>query len=103
MAMKCDVSETDGSVTATIKLPNRFDVSTYKDFSESYKEKIGSVSKWCIDMDQCEYLDSSALGMMLVLRERAGGDRTKIDIVHCRPGVKKILETANFGKLFTIS
>ncbi len=53
-------------------------------------------------MTDAEYMDSSALGMLLLLRERAGGDNAQIDIVNCNPGPEKILKAANFNRLFNI-
>ena len=43
---------------------------------------------------------SLSLGMLLLLREHAGGDQANIQIVHCQPEVKKILTIANFHHLF---
>lgn len=43
---------------------------------------------------------SSALGMLLLLREHAGDDKADVKIVRCRPEVKKILTIANFHHLF---
>ena len=99
MTIKSEVSG-DGKIL-TISVNGRFDITTYKDFGEAYKDKLDSVSKCVVDMNDVEYLDSSALGMLLMLRERAGGDAGAIDIVNCTPGVKKIFETAKFEKLFT--
>ena len=48
------------------------------------------------------YLDSSALGMLLLLRDHAGGDTANIKIVNCNPDVKKILTISNFEQLFSI-
>lgn len=101
MSIKKQVSE-DGKCL-TISITGRFDISTYKDFSEVYKEHLESTAKWVMDMRDVEYLDSSALGMMLMLRERAGGDTAVIDIANCSPGVRKILDTAQFDKLFKIT
>jgi len=53
-------------------------------------------------LDSTEYLDSSALGMLLLLREHAGGESSNIRISKASPEVKKILEVANFEKLFNI-
>ena len=47
-------------------------------------------------------MDSSALGMLLILRERAGGDAAKISIKNRNPEIKKILEISNFEKVFKI-
>jgi len=100
MAVNRQVSE-DGK-TLTISITGRFDITTYKDFSEAYKDKLDSISKWIIDMADVEYLDSSALGMLLMLRERSGSDSAVIDIINCSPSVKNILKMANFDKLLNM-
>jgi anti-anti-sigma factor len=100
--MSVEAKMSDDAKTLTIKLSGRFDVSLHKSFSDSYKDKIGSISRVIVDMGNVEYIDSSGLGMMLVLRERIGGDDAKIDIVNVSPGIKKILETTNFDRLFNI-
>jgi len=100
MAVKRQISEDGG--TLTISIIGRFDITTYKDFGEAYKDRLDSVSKCVVDMAEVEYLDSSALGMLLMLRERSGGDSAAIDIVNCSPGVRNILKMANFDRLFNI-
>jgi len=47
-------------------------------------------------------VDSSALGMLLVLRDKVGNQQSAIKIINARPDVKKILTIANFDKLFTV-
>jgi anti-anti-sigma factor len=56
-----------------------------------------------VDLQATDYMDSSALGMLLVLRERAGGDRAQIRIVNCKPEIRRILDIARFGQLFQIA
>ena len=98
MAIKSHLSE--DKTNLTIGVTGRFDITAYKDFGQAYKDQLDGVSKIVIDMEQVDYVDSSALGMLLMLRERAGGDSAQIDIVKVSPGVKKIFMTANFDKLF---
>ena len=101
MSIQKQVSE-DGKCL-TISIDGRFDISRYQDFSDTYKDHLGSISEWVLDMGDVDYLDSSALGMLLMLRERTGGDSAAINLTNCRPGVKKIFDTAQFDKLFNIS
>jgi len=49
-----------------------------------------------------EYLDSSALGMLLLVRERAEAVGKPVVLSHPNPTVAQILDIANFRKLFTI-
>jgi anti-anti-sigma factor len=55
-----------------------------------------------VDLKDATYLDSSALGMLLLLRDHAGGDSSQVKIVNCNADVKKILTISNFEQLFTI-
>ncbi len=58
--------------------------------------------RYRVDMQETSYLDSSALGMLLLLRDHAGGDKATIEIRNCSPDVKKILTISNFEQLFDI-
>jgi len=68
LALKNEIS-TDGN-TLTIFISNRFDISTYSDFGDAYKDKVDAVASIVIYMTDCSYMDSSALGMLLMMRER---------------------------------
>lgn len=100
MAVTSQLSE-EGK-TLTIRVRGRFDITTFKEFSDAYKDKLGSISRCVVDMVEVEHLDSSALGQLLMLRERSGGESADIQIVNTRPGVKKILTMAKFDRLFKI-
>jgi anti-anti-sigma factor len=91
----------DGS-TLTIKISGRFDFSAHQDFRQIYEGASADVNAYVIDMSEATYLDSSALGMLLLLRDHAGGDNANICITQCNPDVKKILTISNFGQLFTL-
>jgi anti-anti-sigma regulatory factor len=48
-------------------------------------------------------MDSSALGMLLLLRNHAGGDDADVAIVNAKPDIIKLLETCKFNELFKVS
>jgi len=91
----------DGS-RHTIAIGGRFDFKLHKEFREAYKN-VGPATHLTVDLGQAEYMDSSALGMLLLLREHLGGNQAKVSIVNCAPEIKKILQIANFHKLFTMA
>ena len=98
------IATTDANGSSlTIKVDGRFDFSSHQEFRQAYETASGAVNSYKIDMSQASYLDSSALGMLLLLRDFAGGDTSKISIVGCNADVKKILTISNFGQLFEIS
>lgn len=84
-----------------IRLDGRFDFSCHQDFRLAYENDPGKT--FILDMAKVEYMDSSALGMLLIMREQVQVDDSHpIEIVNCRPEVRKVLEIANYGQLFEI-
>jgi anti-anti-sigma factor len=92
----------DGGDKITISVVGNFDFQLYDEFRASYADTDGAGKQYVVDLSDTEYLDSSALGMLLLLREHAGGESSKINITQASTEVKKILNVANFGKLFNI-
>ena len=86
-----------------IAIDGRFDFSAHKDFRDAYEDLDEKPSSYQIDMTEAQYIDSSALGMLLLLRDHAGGDSADVEIVNCNADVKKILTISNFDQLFTIA
>jgi anti-anti-sigma factor len=85
-----------------IQVSGRFDFSVQAEFRKAY-ESVEPTMQFIIDFREADYIDSSALGMLLLARDYAGGDKAKIEIVNCGPEIKNILEISNFQKLFKIS
>ena len=94
-------SSADGQ-SLTIAINGRFDFSSHQDFRRAYEASSNKPAAYTIDMRGATYLDSSALGMLLLLRDYAGGDDSSISIVNANDDVKKILAISNFEQLFTI-
>lgn len=86
----------------TIKVNGRFDFHIHEAFRQAYQKLEKANSNYVVDMGSTEYMDSSALGMLLMLREYAGGDKSEVRIENCRDEIKEILNIANFHKLFSI-
>ncbi len=99
--MSVSSSETNNGDIVTLSIKGRFDFNDHTEFREAYR-KYDAKAEYTLDMSQAEYMDSSALGMLLLLREHAGGDNANIKITDCKPEIKKILAIANFQKLFDI-
>jgi len=101
MAVTTQLSN-DGTTT-TITINGRFDFNLYKDFRDAYESGLNSGNtKFIVNFSKTEYMDSSALGMLLVLRERTGGDNAQVSLTNCNKEIRNILSISNFDKLFTI-
>jgi anti-anti-sigma factor len=99
--MQANVAVNEGR--AVISLQGRFDFNAHRDFREAIDAALASpATAIAVDFGGVEYLDSSALGMLLMLRDRAKGAAREVKLTSCRGAVKQILDIANFGKLFSI-
>lgn len=97
--MPINVTTTDDSIH--IHVFDRFDYGVHKEFREAYKNS-STDSEFIIDMTQATYMDSSALGMLLLLREHLNENGSNITITGCNEELKNILEISNFKNLFNI-
>ena len=101
MAVTSEVSA-DGS-KLTIAIKGRFDFAKHQEFRDAYEELSPAPACVVVDLKDATYLDSSALGMLLLLRDYAGGDRADIRLINCNADVRKILAISNFEQLFSIA
>jgi anti-anti-sigma factor len=86
----------------TIKLQGRFDFSSLQQFRNAYEKVTPKPKSYIIDLKESDYLDSSALGMLLALRDYAGGDSANIRIQNANTDVKKILVITKLDELFKV-
>lgn len=100
MAISAETSATGDELT--IAVSGRFDFSSHQQFRDAYEAVETAPERYRIDLREANYIDSSALGMLLLLRDYAGGDNAVVEIVNCTADVRKILSISNFEQLFTI-
>lgn len=100
MTISRQISEDNNELI--INVEGRFDFSAHQDFRSAYEDLDTPPERYAVDMSNTTYLDSSALGMLLLLRDHAGGDSASIRITNCNDDVRKILVISNFGRLFSI-
>ena len=100
--MSIQVESANGGADVTIKITEKFDFSLHRKFREAYKDCNASGTKFHVDLSGAEYMDSSALGMLLLLREHAETLAGDVDLLRPSQSVKKVLTVANFDKLFAI-
>ena len=90
---------------ARISISGRFDFQTHRDFKAAYAPSLenAEVNEIEVELSEVVYLDSSALGMMMLLRERAQAAGKSVVLVRPNPAIVQILDIANFNKLFKIT
>jgi anti-anti-sigma factor len=100
--MQVSVASANGR--SVIRLLGRFDFNSHREFREAVESALGAgdSAEVSVDLGSVEYLDSSALGMLLMLRDKAHGAGKTVSLANCRGPVRQVLDIANFGKLFSI-
>ncbi|MBK1717864.1 STAS domain-containing protein [Thiocystis violacea] len=99
MSVTSSIDKEKGVVTIAIE--GRFDFAQHKAFRDAYKGIDSKSMKFVVDLSAASYLDSSALGMLLLLREFVGSDPTRVRIKGSGEDVRRVLRIANFDKLFS--
>ncbi|HHH38559.1 MAG TPA: anti-sigma factor antagonist [Sedimenticola sp.] len=100
--MPVSTTASDDGREVVIKVPGRFDFTCHQAFVGAYRAFPRGETRFVVDLLGTEYMDSSALGMLLQLREY--GDRsTRIALINGADGVQEILRIANFDRLFEVA
>lgn len=100
MSVKRELSE-DGT-NLVIELGDKFDFREVQDFRQAYMDDVENVTKVVVDLRATEYMDSSALGMLLNMQKTLASHVENFSIVNCRPQITKILKISRFDKKFNI-
>ncbi|MGE8345467.1 STAS domain-containing protein [Pseudomonas helleri] len=100
MAVTSHVSAEGKQLTIAIK--GRFDFAKHQEFRAAYEKNDPKPDSVVVDLKEATYIDSSALGMLLLLRDHVGGDDAQIQVINSSNDVRKTLTISNFNKLFDI-
>ena len=90
---------------ATMRLSGRFQFDSHREFRAAYEPFVSdpAVSGLVLDLSAIDYLDSAALGMLLLLREKLAEQNKVVELTGTQGAARQVLEIANFGRLFSIS
>lgn len=100
MTIQSNVSS-DGKCL-TISIEGKFDFSLHQIFRAAYCQYTTPNMSYVLDLSKTEYMDSSALGMILLLKDHVQLYSGKLIISKPNDTVNKILEIAQFHRLMTI-
>ncbi|MEQ6884225.1 STAS domain-containing protein [Salicola sp. Rm-C-2C1-2] len=92
----------DGEGTVTLSLHGQFDFNVYTDFKPKQTQALETPGTQYIvlDLSNLDYLDSAALGTLLLLREKAQNRNIEIVLSNVSGVVQEILEIAHFQRMF---
>lgn len=87
------------SDTATLKLEGSFTYTQRKLFQETLKNlDPKTVEHIVVDLSQVSFLDSAALGLLMITHRQLVADKRKLSLAHPQSTVRQIIELANLHK-----
>ncbi|HEY3400259.1 MAG TPA: STAS domain-containing protein [Geothrix sp.] len=92
------------SQTSSLRLEGRFMFEAHTHFRNATQNLLDATTarQITLELSGLSYMDSSALGMLLLLREKAEAKDIKVVLANPSPAVMEILKIVQFGKLFDI-
>ncbi|WP_371194372.1 STAS domain-containing protein [Glaciecola sp. SC05] len=89
----------------SLQVPERFDFGYHKEFTQQYQSLLeqAGTTNIALDFSRVSYLDSSALGMMVLFQKKAKSKNINVRIRGAKESAREILTIANFDRLFEIS
>ena len=100
--MAINSKRSDDQQKIEITITGSFDFSMQSEFRSAYRSNTKLNSEFRVNLQGTEYMDSSALGMLLLLREHAETYKGQVVLESLSPEIKQILTNAKFDRLFTI-
>jgi anti-anti-sigma factor len=100
--MSLDRIFSDDGKQLTIFLDEKFDFSHVQGFRSAYSDGTEKVTSIIVDLQNTEYMDSSALGMLLNMQKAMKEQVSSFKIAQSKPQVSRILQIARFGKKFEL-
>lgn len=85
-----------------IVVTERFDFSLHQEFRESYRHAQEPGMKFWLDLKAADYMDSSALGMILLLKDHADTLGGELVIWQPNEEIRRILDIAKFERFVSI-
>lgn len=87
-----------------IKIDGVFTFELNRAFSDIYHSAPVSVKKYVIDFSGVEYVDSSALGILLVMKK--SGEEHGVEsfcLENCRQNILDVMNVCHFGDIFSMT
>jgi len=100
MTVKTYISDDQNHLSIIVE--ERFDFSQHQYFRDAYSKHTNKGMLFSLDLSQTSYMDSSALGMILLLKDHAESIDGKIVLRKPNDAITKILEIAQFHRLMSI-
>lgn len=101
MAATLDFKRHNGAVIISVK--GIFNAHLVNDFHYAYSELEPSDREILVDLENTEYLDSAALGMLIHMQKKLSNSQIRsIRLTNANERVSKLFQIMQFDKMFAI-
>lgn len=87
----------------TLHVVGAFDFSLHDDFRLAQEQLQPPISRCIVDLAQATQIDSSALGILLVLQEQAFSIGARVVLANAPVNIRDVLAIGNFDELFDVA
>ncbi len=94
--------QTSNGHSLVINVVGRLGFDIHREFRHAYEKQPKRYQRYAVNLQQCISIDSTGLGMLLMLRDFADVGKENLLLVHCTADVAQVLKYASFEQLFTI-
>lgn len=94
---------TEGDRGVILSLKGRFDFQSHQRFRGTVEKLIAAGKPFVtIDLSGVDFIDSSALGMLLLARESCKNAGGRIDLAYPQEYVNRVLKLCRFDEIFQV-
>ena len=90
--------------TGIIILTGKFDFSVQDNFRQAIDDtlNIKTIKEIQVDMADVTFMDSSAIGLLLLLNQKAAAGGKSLTLINCYGSIREILAIGGFDSVLTI-
>ncbi len=101
--MAVHITQSNDNLTLKIHVDGAFDFHVHRQFRQAYMNNDQSVSHYIIDLSGTDYMDSCALGMLVLLHEHISPTQGRIEVINASQEIRRVLTIANLDRLVEIT
>lgn len=97
-----NVTQEKRSETVILHMDGRFDFGARKNFKDAMDQAIKEGSPIVLDLGQVSFVDSSALGLLVISHQNLKNRKIPFFLVNPQTYVRQVLDLANVAKMIPI-
>ncbi len=101
MAVEWKILKDKGELHVFVR--GRFDFSQYQALQALFQLSESELSVYILDLGEVDYVDSSAVGILLELHEHAQSMNVEVRLVRCNDDLLSLFQAAELDSKFSIS